>query len=505
MASARKKTPRSTVKPSQPELSPNLVQPAELPIRDHHYFNWRFYTTLIILVGLSLGFAGFSRVIDPSQGSPSIGNSSLSFFQHIGQLVENQDQPIKGEAADQINILLLGIGGAGHEGAYLADTIILVSLKPSTGQVSMLSIPRDFYVPIPNHDWRKINSANAFGREDDYPGGGEQLTADILSRVLDIDIPYYARVDFAGFTKLVNDLGGITVNVDKGFVDTQYPTENFGYQTISFKAGLQAMDGERALKFVRSRKSTSDFDRSRRQQQTLVAVREKALSFGTLLNPVRISDVLSDLGSHTKTNLEVWEMIRLAGLIEDLDPDTIANTVLDSGNDSPLQADSTQDGAYILRPRAGWDDWSDLQNIAAHLFDAAAIAEPTATVVVQNGTKEAGLADRTGTALTRAGFETLSSENAADRNQASTLIVDLSNNTKPGQLARLSTLIPNAAVVSTVPLYLEPDTLPTSDLGTSNRRLSLRSSERPDFLIVIGSDNAVRPLLAKRSSGTKKK
>ncbi len=498
MASRRKKIPQAEPIPEAQALPPNFVSPEAAKV--HHYFNWRFFTTLIVLVGLSLSFAGFSRVIDPGDGTTSVGNRSLSFFEHIGQLVDNQDQPIRGERDDRINILLLGIGGAGHEGAYLADTIILVSLRPSTGQVAMMSIPRDFYVPIPNHDWRKVNSANAFGREDNYPGGGEQLTADVLSHILDLDIPYYARVDFSGFTQLVDDLGGISVNVEKGFTDTQYPTENYGYQTISFSPGVQVMNGERALKFVRSRKSTSDFDRSRRQQQTLVAVREKALSFGTLLNPVRISDVLSDLGTHTKTNLEVWEMVRLAGFIEDLDPNTITNVVLDSGPDSPLMSDSTQDGAYILRPRAGWDDWSELQEVAKAVFDEAKVTEPTASVIVQNGTRESGLADRTGAALTRNGFSVLASENAANRSIETSLIVDLSGNTKSEQFHRLHRLLPEAALISTRPLSLEPDGLTSTDLGIIVSQLQLRSAAQPDFLIILGSDDAARSLLTQRTT-----
>lgn len=477
------------------------------PKPDRHFFDWRFFTTLIVLVGLSLGFAGFSRVVDPSKGQPAIGSETLSIFEHIGRLVQNQDQPLRGEKEDRINILLLGIGGAGHDGAYLADTIILISLKPSTGQLAMLSIPRDFYVPIPGYERRKINNANAFGRQDDYPGGGEQLTADILSQIFQIDIPYYARVDFAGFKKLIDDLGGVTVNVDKSFVDTQYPTEDYGYQTISFKAGTQAMDGEIALKFVRSRKSTSDFDRSRRQQQVLVAVRQKALSFGTLLNPIRISDVLSDLGAHTKTNLELWEMIRLAGFIEELNTDTIINRVLDSGPASPLMADSTPDGAYILRPKAGWDDWSDLRAISKGLFDTSDKQEADKpTLVIQNGTTEVGLADKVSAVFKKAGYTILEIENAKTRTQPVTQIFDLTNRQKPKQLIELRSRIPKAELVSNVPIYLTPDDLLSSDLSEPVSQVKFSASdERPDFIIVLGNDGVAKTLLTPvRSTKTKK-
>jgi LCP family protein required for cell wall assembly len=477
------------------------------PPPDRHFFDWRFFTTLIVLVGLSLSFAGFSRVIDPTKNDPAVGSRTLSIFEHIGRLVENQDQPLRGETSDRINILLLGIGGAGHDGAYLADTIILVSLKPSTGQLAMLSIPRDFYVPIPGYDHRKINNANAFGRQDNYPGGGEQLTADILSQILQIDIAYYARADFVGFKKLIDDLGGVTVDVEKSFVDTQYPTENYGYQTISFKAGTQAMNGDTALKFVRSRKSTSDFDRSKRQQQVLVAVRQKALSFGTLLNPVRISDVLSDLGAHTKTNLELWEMIRLAGFIEELDTDTIINRVLDSGKDSPLMADTTLDGAYILRPKAGWDDWTDLRTISDELFDTS--TRPTeiqTSLIIQNGTTEVGLAEKVSAVLKKSDYTVLDVTNAKTRNQPVTQIFDLTSGAKPDQLRSLRSLMPKAELVSRLPVYLTPDALAAVDLGEPMGQVKFSPSEgRPDFIIVLGSDGVGRALLTPaRSTKTKK-
>lgn len=474
------------------------------PRPPRHFFDWRFFTVLIVLVGLSLSFAGFSRVIDPTKGDPAIGNKSLSLFQHIGQLVENQDQTLKGETDDRVNILLLGIGGEGHEGAYLADTIILVSLKPSTGQLAMLSIPRDFYVPIPGYNWRKINNASAFGRMDNYPGGGEQLTIDVISRVFNITIPYYARIDFSGFKKIVDDVGGITVDVEKSFIDREYPTENFGYQTISFQAGTQTMNGDTALKFVRSRKSTSDFDRSERQQQVLVAIRQKALGLGTLLNPVRISDVLTDLGTHTKTNLELWEMARLAGLIENLDTGTIVNRVLDSGADSPLKADSTPDGAYILRPKKDWDNWTELQTIARTIFNAPSERQNAApTVIVQNGTRQVGLADRVAAALKRSGFDILRTENASVRTEPITRFYNLTGQADPAGLALLTSLMPAAAVLTPVPLLLDPAAIATTDPGIPPTSIKSSAGSRPDWLIILGSDNAANGLLNNKTPAIK--
>ncbi|MFH0853016.1 MAG: LCP family protein [bacterium] len=473
------------------------------PVKESHFFDKSFFIGLTVLVGLSVSFATFSRVIDPNNNQPAIGEESLSLFQHLSELVANRDQPLLGESSDRINILLLGIGGEGHDGAYLADTIILVSIKPSTGQLAMLSIPRDLYVPIPGYNYRKINNANAFGLIDDYPGGGESLTAEVVSEILDMPISYYARIDFSGFEKTVDDLGGITIDVEKSFVDSLYPTENYGYQTIGFQAGVQEMDGDQALKYVRSRKSTSDFDRSKRQQQVLLGIREKAMSFGTLLNPVKISDVLDDLGAHTRTNLELWEILRLASLIEDFNTKTINNVVLDSGIESPFMADSTPDGAYILRPKAGWDDWSEVQEIANNIFKVNQSKTETASIIVQNGTNRVGLASQTSQLLEHLGFEVIRYENASARDHQTTLIYDFTNGTRPEMLNILKRAYPDAQIPATVPLYLAPDSLPSSDFTVQSLGLDVDSisGSMPDFLLILGNESQLSLLQNQISSG----
>ncbi|USN53277.1 MAG: LCP family protein [Candidatus Nomurabacteria bacterium] len=480
-----------------PEASPAIEIPKTAT---PHFFGWKFFVVLGIITGLSMGFATFSRVIDPPNTNGAVGTEQLSLLQHINQLVENQNRPLQGESRDRVNILLLGIGGEGHEGALLADTIILASLQPSTGKIALLSIPRDFYVPIPGYDWRKINNANAFGEVDDYPGGGERLTADVLEDILDVDIPYTARIDFNGFIQMVDNLGGISVDVEKGFVDTRYPTENYGYQTIRFDAGRQTMDGETALKFVRSRKSTSDFDRSRRQQLVLLALRQKALNFGTLINPSRISDVLGSLSSNAHTNMELWEILRLAELVEDADTTNIINVILDSSADSPLMDDrTTVDNAYIVRPRKGWDDWSELQDIANNIFQREGEAQPlTASVVVQNGTRTVGLASETADILESYGLEVIDIGNTSVRGYTQTYIYDISNGEKAMALAALRQALPFAHVYSKTPLYLNPDALLTTDLSgrITEIAVELQQETHPDFVVILGDDTDPDVLLS---------
>src|SRR3990167_1741578 len=203
---------------------------------------------LIVAFAVFLGLASYHVV--RSGNAVFAGLNDSSFFKEIIGFIQSGDKKLVGENEDRVNILLIGIG---HEGGLLADTIILANIKPSTKEVALLSIPRDLTVNIPGYGDRKINNANAFGETDNLPGGGGMFTARILSNVLNTSIPYYVRVDFSGFKKLVDDAGGVNIDVDKSFTDYEYPTTNFGYQTISFKQGPQKMDGDKALKYTRSR------------------------------------------------------------------------------------------------------------------------------------------------------------------------------------------------------------------------------------------------------------
>lgn len=314
------------------------------------------FSVLTLLFFYNLIFAKSFFKLDIPTSSQEItkwAEEKINFLGQIGQLVGSSDKKIKGEEEGRINILLLGMGGEGHDGAYLTDTIILASIKPGE-KISMLSIPRDLVVPIPDYGWRKINNANAF-KEFREPGSGGEFTSQIISQTFGVPINYYVRIDFDGFKKIIDDLGGIGIYVEKSFTDYSYPTFDFKYQTVSFEKGWQIMDGETALKFVRSRHGTngesSDFARSKRQQKVLLALKEKILSLGTLINPQKIYKIISNYKENVKTNFEIWEAIRLAKLVKDAKSQEIIHKVLDDSPDSPLYATNIG-GAYVLEPRA---------------------------------------------------------------------------------------------------------------------------------------------------------
>lgn len=374
-------------------------------------------TALIFFILILLTFVG-CRVLfsgnDPSKNPLDYDPVTLepkkpkSLFKKISYFVFNKgDAPLEGQKDDRINILLMGMGGLGHDGPFLTDTMIIASIRPSTNQVALISIPRDLGVSIPGYGIRKINHANSFG-EVEKAGWGGAFATQVVEKTFDIEIPYYVRLDFKAFEDIIDDLGGVKVNVEKSFTDPLYPTTNEGYQTVTFKAGEQTMDGKTALKYARSRHGNngegSDFARAHRQQIILLALKQKLLSFSTLANPVRINNVINSLEKHLTTNLEFAEIVSFVKLARELENTEIKTLVLDNSNGGYLRNAFSSAGAFILEPITG--NFDNINYAIDHIFDKdfqpSAVSVPTqdkpklpeAVIEIQNGTWQAGLAAR---------------------------------------------------------------------------------------------------------------
>ena len=221
---------------------------------------------------------------------------------------------------EPINILLLGVDRReGLEGTR-SDVNIVVHVDPRTHFASMLSIPRDTLVYIPDYGYDKINAAYGLG-EQDMPteGGGPTLAKETVQSFLGIPIDYYAEVDFEGFERVVDVLGGITVDVPYPLLDNEYPTENFGYTRLYIPAGLQHMDGATALQYARSRHADSDFGRNRRQQEVLLAIRDRLLGLNLITDSDQIDQLLGQFGNTFKTDIQlntIWALSQLAPQID---------------------------------------------------------------------------------------------------------------------------------------------------------------------------------------------
>lgn len=362
------------------------------------------------------------------------------FFQKVKYLVFAKEKTLKGEDDDRINILLLGMGGPGHDGPFLTDTNIIISLKPSTGAIAMISIPRDLGVEIANQGIRKINYANSFG-ESEASGQGGEFARQLFVDTFDIDIPYYVRVDFHAFAEMIDAVGGVAVNVENSFVDHMFPAPNSEYQTVSFDKGAQTMNGGDALKFVRSRHGSngegSDFARARRQQLVLSALKSKVLSFSTLSNPIRLNNIYQSVEKHITTNLQFSDMVTFLKMLRDLKINAISNLVLDDSENGFLKITYGPDGAFLLAPKS--DNFDEINEAIKNIFDKQPsanekknIPEQTpppligANIEIQNGTWNAGLAARLKKRLEDRGFIITTIGNTTERPQTTSGIYNLS-------------------------------------------------------------------------------
>jgi LCP family protein required for cell wall assembly len=407
---------------------------------------------LYFFVFVTIAGMGFSSriIISSSEAINNLGGGGI--LSQLKNLLIKKQTNIAGAREDRINILLLGIGGNQHPGPYLTDSIILVSLQPSKGQAAMLSIPRDLYVESAKLGGNKINAMYALGQAQGERKGG-QLIKQIIGETFGINIHYYARIDFDGFIELIDALGGIDIYVDKTFVDKQFPTPGFKTKIVSFKAGWQRFDGTKALQYARSRHGNagegSDFARAKRQQKILLAVKQKILKLGLLLRPDRINTIIQILGNSVETDLEIWELVKLAQIFNNVKTDEIVQKVLDDSPQGELRAITGIDGSFLLIPK----DKQKLQEIAQNIFVINDLKQEQASVILQNGTDVPGLASSTKNFLENNGFVILKTKNAGKQSYVKTVIFDLTRGTKPKSLDYLKNQL-NGNVSNYIPAEL---------------------------------------------------
>ncbi len=477
----------------QPLHSRENLEP--VPLKKHRRRWPRIILGLIIFFALIFFFFYLRNIFSSNKTASWVDNIPL--LSQVKHLAESADRSLKGENEDRINILLLGIGGKGHDGGQLTDTIMIASVKPSTKQVSLFSIPRDLAIPLENRGWNKINSVNSYA-EADEPGSGGIATSQAIGHLLNSPIDYYVRVDFAGFEKIIDEIGGVDVYVENTFDDYAYPIlgqeDNpdyySRYEHLHVDAGQQHMNGSLALKFARSRHGVrgegSDFARARRQQKILEAVREKTLSASTLLNPKRVSGIIGDLNNNISTNIKVWEIIKLWTMVKDVKSDQIINKVLDNSRSGLLEDSVGLNGAYILSPRSG--DFSEITYLFQNIFatestetadsPAKASSSQDMKLTILNGTWVNGLGNRVAMKLEQSNINVIEIGNSSRHNFEKSVIYDLSFGAKREALEFLKEKT-GANIAPTLPDWLK------QDLAAAAKN---RSLTQPDFILIIGTD-----------------
>lgn len=411
---------------------------------------------VLVLVGVVwFGYSAARAFSKISEGS----DRSSPILQFFGRDVD--PNALAGEGDGRINVLLIGIGGASHKGGALADTVMVASIDPQNKQVALLSLPRDLRVPIAGNGYGKLNSAHSYG-EAKEKGTGPKVLKETVADILDLPIHYFVRIDFDGFEKFIDALGGITVDVKKALNDPYYPDDRLeGYQPFTVRAGVQEMDGDTALRYARSRQTTSDFDRAARQQDILLAIQQKALSVNVLANPQKLTSIMNVVGDHIRMDLSAQDLQRLFSLVKDLGRDDVTTTVIDNSADGPLK--TVNDGGYYLVPKSG--DFKEVQRIAHSVFTDPYIRKEAAGIEVLNGTGTVGVARELELDLKSRGYNVVNIDNAPT--VTTTTIYDYSGGATPFTARLLS---------ERLNIQLTPATRPADAEATVQFRVVLGSS-----------------------------
>lgn len=369
-------------------------------------------------------------------------------------------QKLKGEDEGRVNILLLGIGDPGHDGENLADTNIVLSVDTKDHKVAMISIPRDTRVKIPGYGNLKINNAHAYG---DVPLA--QRTAEDF---LDIPIHYYVRANFTGLKEAVDAVGGIEVNNQQLLSDPEYPCDKNQWKSCGFKMqpGTQHVDGTTALKYARCRKGTcgDDFGRAARQQEVITAIRTKALTLNTILNPAKMTGLIQAAGNNVKTDMSVGEMMRLNDLTKDIPNDQFINAVFSLQPNGFLK--SAPDGSSDLVPVDS--TLTAIQSFTKNIFTIGPLWEENSVIVIENGTTVPGLGGKLENKITNAKtpLTIATVTNATTRDHTTTQIIDYTGGKKNATKSYLEGLLKVTA------------TQPDKEVKNPGQ----------DFVIIIGTD-----------------
>jgi len=347
---------------------------------------------------------------------------------------------------------------------WRTDTMIYVRIDPKSKIVGMVSIPRDLWVEIPGYGYNRLNTADYMGESDGYPGGGPALLSETLLRNLGFGFDHYVRVNFEGFKRIINILGGIDVDVECAVelwgADPDRPSE---WKQIGYvPAGMQHLDGPTALRYAQCRYNTPVFDRDRRQQKVLFAARNRVTELGVAGLIPRALDLLVTMRDMVQTDLGPSEIVTLAQLVPEVSPANVNRSYIDL---SMAPQWTTPDGAWVLLP-----DGDQIAAVIMGMLDPPPervnkLAEEGARIVLRNGTPNRGWARQIGDRLEVRGFQITDVAPTDRSDYAETLIFSYSD--KP-------------YTVSNLQAYLE--------VKDENVRHEPGASNEGDILVILGDD-----------------
>lgn len=410
-------------------------------------------------------------------------NSSITeTAKQIFSTTKENRKPLRGEEEGRINILLLGKAGKNYPGQNLTDTIIVASIDTKNRKTALLSLPRDLYVRIPNANAStKLNALYYYGKDKSDPF---DVVRSSVAEVTGLPIHYAIALDYDGFVSIVDALGGINVTVERDFYDARYPGPNYSYETFELKKGFHTLNGATALKYVRERHSDpqGDFGRSARQQQVLEAIKNKAFTLKTFLNPLTVYALLSSIETNIRTDISLDEVKSMLTLLQEVDTQNVSTLVVDAWKKesllrvSHIALDNGQ-MMFVLVPRTG--AYQEIRQTALNIFSQdeekmreQRIREENPHILLVNTTGNSALARSVEDLLSDLGFEHIDTALPVDTTALSqTYARKLGSSTKPYSLDELMKKIPANLGGEALGDYL-PKKIP----------------ESADFAIILGND-----------------
>jgi LCP family protein required for cell wall assembly len=376
-------------------------------------------------------------VVKPEQGAtPVPGQTSEDSVVNPGPNQPSlRPTPEPWDGASRVNMLVMGLDyrdWESGEGAPRTDTMILVSVDPLSQTAGMLSIPRDLWVSIPGFEHERINTAYRSGEIYEMPGGGPGLAMATVEELLGLEIDYYAQIDFFAFERFIDEIGGVKIDIPETIkvdpVGEKLPR--------NLPPGTQVLPGDLALAYARARNSEGvDFDRAVRQQQVIMAIRNRLLHHDMLFSMIgKASSLYEELSSGINTNMSLDQAIKLAWLLPQIPEENIKSGVI--GPPDYVAFGKSPDGMEVVKPRP-----QNLRLLRDEIFTTTGITNPelanatakdmmlaeSAAVSVLNGAATPGLATRTQDYLDIEGITVIGTGDSPDQ-QTSTLVIDYTGN-----------------------------------------------------------------------------
>ncbi len=402
-----------------------------------------------------------------------------------------QNRPLKMDSKGRSNVVIFGTSedDPGHEGALLTDSIMLMSIDQNKKNAYLLSIPRDLWV-----DYGRACNSGYAGRINEvyscYSGDGSNEPAGAtalmkkVGEVVGLETHYYAHMNYGVLVEAVDAVGGVSVKIEsddpRGIFDDNFDWKcNYQCNYVKYKNGPTGlMDGEHALALARARGASgntyglggANFDREKYQRKIMIALKERAVSVGTLTNVGAVTGLIDAMGNNLRTNFETAEVRTLMAIGTETPSEDIRSLVLNDP-DAPLVTGAMINGASVLIPTAGQGNFTDIQAYVRKQLSSSAVVREEANIAVLNGTTTIGLAQEEADRLSSGDYTVTSTGNAPTTDYTTTVVYRLNKNDMEGTAKALAKRY-GVKLKTTVPGFTV--------------------AEGTDFVIILGTDRAGR-------------